>query len=124
MSGQAALPLIDVYPSEVARCQSLCESIALCARVGGLEPKQIAAELASDKAQWSRWVGDKEGVSWPKFSLLMAAAGNDIPLLWMAHACGYDIAAMRKRETEIERQNRLLREEVAALRRVLQGGGA
>lgn len=52
----------------------------------------------------------------------MDLCGNDAPLMWMLHDRGYEIGSMRKRETETERQNRLLREENAALRRVLMGG--
>lgn len=32
---------------------------------------------------------------------------------------GYDLHSLRRRETEIERENRLMREEIAALRRVI-----
>jgi len=59
---------------------------------------------------------------WPKLVALMDACGNDAPLLWMLHARGYDLHSVRKLETETEAQNRLLREEVAALRRVLMAG--
>lgn len=46
---------------------------------------------------------------------------NDAPLLWMAHQRGYGLESMRQRETETQRENRLLRAEVDALRRVLHG---
>ena len=45
--------------------------------------------------------------------------GNDAPVLWMLHDRGYDLNSIRRRESETERENRLLREEVAALRRVI-----
>jgi hypothetical protein len=50
----------------------------------------------------------------------MDACGNDAPLLWMAHQRGYDLGTMRKRETELQRENRELREQVDALKRVLR----
>lgn len=109
-------------PAEVIREKTLGCAIGLCAKVAGLEHKQVHELLHTDKAQFSRWEGGTEGVVWPKLSALMDACGNDAPLLWMAHARGYDLHAMRKQETEVERQNRLLREENAALRRVLMGG--
>jgi hypothetical protein len=37
----------------------------------------------------------------------------------MLHQCGYDLASLRRLESDVERENRLLREEVAALRRVI-----
>ena len=52
----------------------------------------------------------------------MDRCGNDAPLLWMNHDRGWDLHAMRRVESETERQNRLLREENAALRRVLLAG--
>lgn len=81
-------------------------------------------ELGSDKGQLSRWESGGEGVVWPKLSKLMDTCGNDAPLLWMAHARGYDLHAMRKRETELQAELRRAREENAALRRVLMGSGA
>jgi|GEM_PF-2749195 len=64
-----------------------------------------------------------EGVIWPKLSALMDVCGNDAPLHWMLHQRGYDLHSIRKLETETERENRRLREENAALRRVLMAGG-
>jgi len=118
---QLAFP-IEVNPAEVARKSSMGAAIALCAELAGLEPKQIQGKLLMDKGQWSRWESGSEGVVWPKLSALMDHCGNDAPLLWMVHARGYDLHSMRKLETETERENRMLREENSALRRVLQGG--
>lgn len=114
----------EVTAIEIARETTLGGSIALCARAAGLEPKQVQAELKTDKAQWSRWESGAEGIVWPKFEALMDLCGNEAPLLWMAQARGFDLASMRKRESETQRENRLLREENAALRRVLQGATA
>lgn len=118
---QIAIPM-DVAPHEIQRKASLGAAIELCAEVGGMEPKEIQAKLKLDKAQWSRWVSGQEGVLWPKFEALMDGCGNDAPLHWMINARGYDLHSLRRRETETERQNRLLREENAALKRVLLGG--
>lgn len=117
---QISLP-IEVAPHEIARKSSLGGAIELCAEIGGKEPKELQAELKLDKAQWSRWVSGQEGVIWPKFVAVMDACGNDSPLLWMLHDRGYDLHSIRKTESETERENRLLREENAALRRVLTG---
>lgn len=125
---QLSIPL-PVSVDEVARKRSLGAAIELCAEVAGLEPKQAQDKIKVDgkpvdKTQWSRWTSGTEGILWPKFEALMDACGNDAPLLWMLHARGYDLASLRKRETELERQLRAAREENAALRRVLQGQGA
>ena len=116
---QLSLPT-EVRPEEVARKQSLGAAIELCAEVGGYAlDKTLQQELGVDKAQFSRWQSGTEGVSWGKFMQLMDKCGNDAPVLWMAHQRGYDLHSMRRRETETERENRMLRDEVQALRRVL-----
>lgn len=117
---QKSLP-VECAPHEVARKKSLGAAIALCAELAGLEPKQICAELALDKAQWSRWESGSEGVIWPKLDGLMDLCGNNAPLLWMAQARGYDLSAMRPVESSLERDNRILREQNAALLSLLKG---
>lgn len=111
----------DVTQQEVLREKTLGGAIDLCAKAAGLVPKQVQDAIGADKAQFSRWTDNKEGILWPKFVALMDACGNDAPLLWMLHARGYDISSVRRRESETERLLRLAREENAALRRVLQG---
>lgn len=117
---QLAFPT-DVTAQEILREKTLGGAIDLCAKAAGLLPKQVQDGIKSDKAQFSRWVDNKEGITWEKFVALMDFCGNDAPLLWMLHARGYDIASLRRRESETERLLRLAREENAALRRVLQG---
>jgi len=112
----------DITPVEIAREMSLGGAIDLCCKVAGQEPRAVQAALHLDKAQFSRWTSGQEGVVWPKLASLMDHCGNDTPVLWMAHARGYDLYAMRKTHTETEIENCRLREENAALRRVLQGG--
>lgn len=109
---QVAMPT-DITPQEVMRETTLGGAIGLCAKVAGLEPKQVQSALHMDKAQWSRWESGQEGIVWPKLSAVMDTCGNDAPLLWMLHARGYDLSSIRKRETEAEKENRLLREELA-----------
>jgi len=111
----------EVRPEEVARKQSLGSAIELCAEIGGYAlDKTLQTELGVDKAQFSRWQSGSEGVTWPKFEKLMDLCGNDAPVLWMLHQRGYDLNSIRKQESATERENRLLREEVQALRRVLK----
>ena len=118
---QLAIPS-TVTPEEVARKQSLGSAIELCAEAAGFDlDKQLASALHVDKGQFSRWTSGTEGVMWGKLAALMDVCGNDTPVLWMAHQRGYDLHAMRKRESELERELRLSREENLALRRVFQG---
>lgn len=121
---QISIPT-PVTPEEVAREHTLGGAIELCAKAGGFAlDKELQQELEVDKAQFSRWQGGTEGILWPKLVRLMDACGNDAPLFWMLHARGYDLHSLRKLENETERENRQLREEVAALRRSLMGAMA
>lgn len=118
---QPGLPLVDLRPQEITREKTLGGAIGLCAKAAGYEGKQVQGFLHTDKAQFSRWEAGTEGVVWPKLAALMDVCGNDAPVLWMVHARGYDLHSLRRLESATERENRLLREENAALRRVLTG---
>lgn len=121
---QVALP-VQIRPEEVARKQSLGAAIEMCAELAGFAlDKELQSIMGVDKAQFSRWMSGSEGISWPKFAKLMDTCGNDAPLLWMLSQRGYDLHSVRKLESETERQNRSLREENSALRRVLLGSVA
>lgn len=109
---QLAFPS-EVTPQEIAREKTLGGAIGLCAKAAGLEPKQVQDAIKADKAQFSRWTDDKEGITWGKFSALMDVCGNDAPLLWMLQARGYDLASLRKQESETERALRIAKEELA-----------
>lgn len=112
MNTQAGIP-VEVTPREIARERSLGGAIGLCARAAGFElDKELQQELKVDKAQFSRWQSGQEGILWPKLESLMAVCGNDAPVLWMVHQRGYDLNSLRPRETELERENRILREEL------------
>jgi plasmid maintenance system antidote protein VapI len=119
-TAQIALP-VSIHPDEVIRKRSLGASIELCAEAAGYElDKSLQSELGVDKAQFSRWLSGQEGIVWPKLEKLMDTCGNDAPVLWMAYQRGYDLHAMRKRESELERQNRELREQLNALKKLFR----
>jgi len=119
MNQQISLP-VEVRPEEVMRKQTLGSAIELCAELGGYAlDKALQQELGVDKAQFSRWQSGTEGVQWSKFSALMDRCGNDAPVLWMVHQRGYDLHSLRRRESALERENRELREDLAAARRLL-----
>ncbi len=113
---QISIP-IEVSAAEVFRERSLGGAIELCLKVAGLEPKEVQSTLKLDKAQFSRWASGQEGVVWPKLAALMDTCGNDAPLLWMLQARGYDLASLRKTESETERKLRLATERIAQLER-------
>lgn len=115
-------------PAEIARKHSLGKALEYCAELAGYSyDKQLEEALRKhgspvDKTQLSRWQQGSEGIKWERLEALMDVCGNDAPILWMLHQRGYDLGSVRLQESATERENRLLREENAALRRVLQGG--
>lgn len=119
MNQQISLP-VEVRPEEVMRKQSLGGAIELCAELGGYAlDKTLQQELDVDKAQFSRWQSGTEGIQWEKFRRLMDKCGNDAPVLWMLHQRGYDLYSVRRRESALEAENRRLRDDLMAMRRVL-----
>lgn len=109
----------EVTAQEIAREKSLGGAITLCAKAAGLEPKQVTDGVRTsegkpvDKAAWSRWVNDGEGVEWPKLKQIMGTCGNHAPVLWMLHDLGYDLSSLRRRETELEQRLREAQETIA-----------
>ncbi len=102
----------EVTAQEVARETSLGGAISLCAKAAGMTPKQVQDELKADRAQFSRWTDDKEGILWSKLEALMDACGNDAPLLWMLQQRNYDLSSLRHAETELERKLREANEKI------------
>lgn len=110
---QISIP-VEVRPEEVMRKRTLGDAIELCAELSPhhKSEKDVMDDLGADKGQFSRWKSGQEGIVWAKFVKLMDLCGNDAPLLWMLHQRGYDLFSVRRCETELERENRLLREEL------------
>lgn len=107
MPSQLGIPQA-VRADELEREKTLGGAIELCAKVAGFSlDKELQTELGVDKAQFSRWQSGTEGIVWPKLERLMDTCGNDAPLLWMLQQRGWDVASLRRTETETER---LLRE--------------
>lgn len=124
---QPTLIQIEVPLAEVARKATLGKAIEYCAELAGydygkeLEEAMRRHGVKCDETQLTRWKKGDEGIKVEKFFALMDVCGNDAPLMWLLHARGYDLGSLHRRESELERENRLLREERAALLRALQG---
>lgn len=124
---QPTLLSVEVPLSEVMRKPTLGRAIEYCAELAGYSyDKELESALSKhgvkvDATQLTRWKQGGEGIRWERFAAVMDVCGNDAPLLWMNHQRGWDLHAMRRRESELERELRLAREENRALRRVLAG---
>lgn len=121
---QTGLP-VEVDLEAVKRQKTLGGAIALCAGLAGFElDKQLSSRLKVDKSQLSRWQSNSEGIMWPKLDLVMDVCGNDAPVLWQLHQRGYDLHSLHKLESATEKENRILRGQVAALKSLLMPAGA
>jgi hypothetical protein len=112
---QLAFPS-EVTPQEIAREATLGGAISLCAKVAGFEPKQVQAELATDKAQFSRWTDDKEGIVWKKLAALMDMCGNDAPAAVDAQRPRLRHHQPSPPGSETEKALRITKEELAAVK--------
>ena len=131
LSGQERLPLkhpaalelpLTAAVARARECRSLGAAMEACATAAGLDfDKQVSSSLGLDKAQLSRWHNNTEGVRETKFVELQQLCGNWIPLLYLVGRAGFDPASLRVYESRLERENRELREQLAAARRLLIG---
>ena len=92
--------------------------------IAQLEDKSVYERLEIDVSHWTKI---RKGKASPpadeRFVSYFDAVQNDIPLIWLAEARGYDFLSMRKHfASELEKRNAELEEEVAALRRVVACG--
>lgn len=113
-----------IDPQLVARQSSMTKALQLCQTLSGKDDAQFygTGGIVKDQAQWSRIMGpSSHNFPHEKLNLFMDIAGNEAPMLWLLQSRGYDLNSLHQRESETEKENRRLREENAALRRVLVG---
>ena len=124
-------PLRAIPASEWDTWTSESKVIADTIRTSGLQDKSVALEIGVDPAVLSKAQSGQARLSEDKMDALMDACGSEAWLHYWMRKRGYDPRTMRKLETELERDLRLAREEVAQLRHdkrvlveALRGGGA
>jgi hypothetical protein len=106
-----------IDPAVVMAQRSLLGAIKLCVSLGGFEAdKQVYGALDIDAGHWTRITRGDAHFPVDKLTELMDLCGNEAPLIWLTHSRGYDVASLRKRETETERHLREAREQLDAER--------
>lgn len=97
---------------------TMLHAIKLCIAAAGFESeKQVYNALEIDAGHWSRITRGEAHFPVDKLSDLMNLCGNEAPLIWLAHARGYDPCSLRPYESLLERENRELREQLSAIER-------
>lgn len=108
---QVARPLVPVTNADLSGVTSWAKAMSRAVSISGLKDKSLAIETDLDPAQFSKTVNGQLGVMPDKLFRFMDACGTEFPLMWMLYQRGYDIEAMRQRETELQREIRRLTEE-------------
>lgn len=108
---------VNVDLDDVRRQPSGAAAIALCAQRAGLLDKIVAADMGMDNAVWTRVKNGQNALSLEQLHALMVRCGNEAPLHWLLLRCGYDPRSLRRIESDVERENRELRERLADLER-------
>jgi len=116
-SSQHALPIRPemqaIDPALIYQQPSMTRALLLCQSLSGKEDKHFlgATGVVKDQAQWSRIMGaSPHNFPHDKLNLFMDLAGNEAPLMWLAHSRGYDITNLKHVETEMERRLRVANE--------------
>lgn len=104
---------VRVDMAEVSAQPSGAAVIALCASKAGKLDKIVAADIGVQESVWSRVKSGQNSLSLEALDALMTSCGNEAPLHWLLLKRGYDPRSMRRMETDVERENRELREQLA-----------
>lgn len=131
LCARPAMTPIDV--AVIARQPSFSAALNLCQTMSGLDNKAFtgAGGITKDAAQFSRVMNPgPHYFPQDKLNTFMDLAGNEAPLLWLAYSRGYALESLRLRETQVEHELRMVREqrdaarhEVAVLTKALRAGG-
>lgn len=111
-------PMQTIDEALIRKQPTMSKALALCQTLSGLDDKAFLGEkgVVKDQAQWSRILGGSaHNFPHDKLNVFMDLAGNEAPLLWLAHSRGYDLGSLRHRETETERKLRLAQEQIELL---------
>lgn len=110
---------VDLSRAALDAIKNHGHACAKCAEAAGALDKTVVADLSyDDEAKvdaptWSRIKSNVAAASWETRNALMDAMGNELPLMWELHKRGYDPSSLRRYESDVERENRELREKLA-----------
>lgn len=117
---QVEMPLQTVDLAVVLRQSNLAGAVALCASLSGKDDKQLYMDLGIDPGQWSRIMKGSAHFPLNKLSALMDLCGNEAPLMWLIHHRGWDVATLRRQQSETERALEAERQRTRELEAKLQ----
>lgn len=95
-------PLKPISNDDLASIPTWAKAMARTVSESGLVDKAVAADMDIDASQLSKTVSGQLGIMPDKLFRLMDTCGTELALMWLNYQRGYDINAMRKRQTELE----------------------
>ncbi len=107
--------------ARVRRLPTLLRAWNYAQDVACLEDKTVYSALNIDASHWTKI---KKGNGSPpadeRFVRFLDVVKNDIPLIWLAEARGYDFLTMRRHRSSLERENEALKQDLADHKRLLE----
>ncbi|MGX6999878.1 hypothetical protein [Caballeronia sp. KNU42] len=112
---QVKRPLRPTSKEDWATWTSEAKVIADTLKNSGLQDKSVALEIGIDAALLSKAQSGQARLSELHMDLLMDACGSEAWLHYWLLKRGYDPSCLRRIESDLERENRLLREKIESL---------
>jgi len=108
-------PSVEIDIDDAKRQPGWGPVLAYCATKSGKQDKAVAADIGMQEAVWSRCKSGQNAPSGEQLARLMESCGNLAPLYWLMLRLNLDPHSVRPLESALERENRQLRERMAAL---------
>lgn len=110
-------PLKSITESSWPEWTSEAKVIADTLKNSGLQDKTVAIEIGLDAAILSKAQSGQARLSEQHMDALMDACGSEAWLHYWLVKRGYDPRVLRRMESDLEKENRLLRERLATVER-------
>ncbi len=110
-------PLRAIPETDFRKLKSEAAAVRYCTENCGMQDKSIAIEIDADSAVLSKAKLGQARLNEDALNALMDATGCEAPLYAWLLRRGYDPRSLRRIESDVERENRELREQVETMER-------
>ena len=108
-------PLRAIPEADFAKLTGEAAAIKYAVENSGLQDKSLAYETGTDPGTFSKAKAGQARLNEDALDALMDATGIEAPLFALLLRRGYDPRSLRRIETDVERENRELRERLASM---------
>lgn len=110
--------------ARVCRQETFLDAWNYTQKISCLSDKTIYTRIGVKKSHWSKiTAGEANPPADERFLKYFHVNESLIPLIWLAESLGFDFLSMRKHyASDVEKENADLKEENAALRRIVARG--